>query len=38
LIPQKSNIKFPLPHRIQRPPAKKFRKVYSAVRPTTFFH
>lgn len=33
-----SKIKFPLPHRIQRPPTKSLRGVYKAVRPNTYFH
>lgn len=33
----KSNIKFPLPHRIQRPTDKAHRATFVASRPTTFF-
>jgi large subunit ribosomal protein L18Ae len=32
-----SNIKFPLPHRIQRAPTKALRSTFNASRPTTFF-
>ncbi len=32
---QKSNIKFPLPHRILRAPAKKYRATFLAKRPCT---
>lgn len=35
---QNSRIKFPLPHRIQRPPTKSLRGVYKAVRPNTYYH
>ena len=31
-------IKFPLPHRIQRAPTKALRSTFNARRPTTFFH
>ena len=34
---QNSKIKFPLPHRIQRPPTKALRGIYKANRPTTYF-
>jgi large subunit ribosomal protein L18Ae len=32
-----SQIKFPLPHRIQRAPTKALRATYNARRPTTYF-
>lgn len=32
------NVRFPLPHRIQRAPLKSLRTTYAAKRPTTFFH
>ena len=31
-----SKIKFPLPHRIQRAPAKKYRTTFKATRPSTY--
>eukprot|EP00611_Tribonema_gayanum_P005858 TRINITY_DN15079_c0_g2_i6.p1 TRINITY_DN15079_c0_g2~~TRINITY_DN15079_c0_g2_i6.p1 ORF type:complete len:205 (-),score=64.49 TRINITY_DN15079_c0_g2_i6:176-757(-) len=34
---QNSQIKFPLAHRIPREPSKKFRTVFKAQRPNTFF-
>ena len=33
----KSNLKFPLPHRIMRPSQKKFRTTFTANRPCTHF-
>eukprot|EP01036_Dinobryon_divergens_P026341 gene26341-34974_t len=33
-----SKIKFPLPHRILRPATKQLRTVFTANRPSTFFH
>jgi large subunit ribosomal protein L18Ae len=29
-------LKFPLPHRIQRAPSRRFKSVFSGQRPTTF--
>jgi large subunit ribosomal protein L18Ae len=31
-----SKIKFPLPHRVQRAPSKKFRTTFKATRPSTY--
>ena len=32
-----SKVKFPLTHRVQRPSEKKFKTIFKASRPTTFF-